>query len=176
MSVAQDSPSVRERREPGLGSQAVVLVLGLVVASGASWWAGGVLILPRVADGRDAGWVVLAYVLGALLMTMVLVAVLGVFLAVRGVVRLRLGRILSPWWGYGALAALTLALLVSYVAADPTDAVVYAAPMLATLALLVPVVPLARRAWLPRWAVLGLATLLVAGAVVLGAPLLGLGW
>lgn len=174
--VAEDGSPERAVPGAGLGAEAVVMGLGLLLASGLAWFGSGALLLTRVANDHPEAWLDLIYVVVAMMVTVVDLALLGLFAILRGLVARRTdGRVRwSRWWAFG-LAAAMAGLVVVAAATDSQAAWLFIVPALATLALYAPAVAVATRLRPPRWATAVLAGLLVAVVLMVAAPLLGLG-
>ncbi|WP_296664893.1 hypothetical protein [Demequina sp.] len=173
-----DAPVAEEARPARtLGSEAVMLGLGLLLASGIAWFGVGELMVSSVREQTRDEWIDLTFVIIGILVTGIQLLLLGVFLSVRGVVFLRSERRVrwSAWWAYVAAGALSALVLVLAVTGEPGKIALFAVPPIATMAIYAAAVALAVRVRMPRWATITLGVVLGLVVLMIVAPMLGLG-
>lgn len=166
--------STVKARRPGLGSQAVVLSWGTVLASAAAWGLGGAVLLPPALEENPGAWLDLGMIIIGMMVTALHLIALGVFLAARGLAS-RLAR--RPWSVRWALApaALVTAVVLVWLGVSGTsgdELRLYLIPSLLVMALVPAVVALAARLRMPGWLAIALGAVLVLMVAMTLLPLL----
>ncbi|WP_062527564.1 hypothetical protein [Demequina rhizosphaerae] len=139
------APAVGSGRQPlSLPTEAAFLVCTLLAAAALGWGVAGYLLAPLAVGDPLGGVREFGYLLEAVVVTALQMVLLGMFLALRWVVRRRdAGTSISRWWSLIAVAGPAIAVLVTagsasdgelaaYWAATVSSTVLYAAAVAVT--------------------------------------------